>query len=189
MARLLCISDLHVANARNRAFVEEVEPHPNDWLVVAGDVGESVAQVEWALGLLGGRFRQVVWTPGNHELWTLPNDPTGLRGEERYRHLVDCCRRLGVLTPEDPYPVVEVDGREVVVAPLFCLYDYSFHPDGAGHQRHLLRQQLARRRAGTGPLGGHDAVRHESRDHGRAAAGSTSRGTRGESARPPHCCG
>ena len=36
--------------------------------------------------------------------------------------LVDVCRAEGVLTPEDPYPVV--DG--VVVVPLFLLYDYSF---------------------------------------------------------------
>ncbi len=131
MARLLCISDLHVASPRNRAFVERIEPRPDDWLVLAGDVGETVAHLEWALGLLVPRFRQVVWVPGNHELWTLPNDPLPLRGEWRYRHMVEVCRRLGVLTPEDPYPVVELDGGgEVVVAPLFLLYDYSFHADG-----------------------------------------------------------
>jgi 3',5'-cyclic AMP phosphodiesterase CpdA len=129
MARLLCISDLHVASPRNRAFVERIEPRPEDWLVVAGDVGETVAHLEWALGLLVRRFRQVVWVPGNHELWTLPQDPLPLRGEERYLHMVEVCRRLGVLTPEDPYPVVELDGgREVVVAPLFLLYDYTFRP-------------------------------------------------------------
>jgi 3',5'-cyclic AMP phosphodiesterase CpdA len=130
MTRLLCISDLHVASPRNRAFVESIQPCPRDWLVVAGDVGETPAQVEWALGLLARRFRQLVWAPGNHELWTLPTDPVTLRGEYRYRHLVDLCRRLGILTPEDPYPVVDVGGREVVVAPLFLLYDYSFRPDG-----------------------------------------------------------
>jgi 3',5'-cyclic AMP phosphodiesterase CpdA len=139
MARLLCISDLHVANPRNRAFVERIEPSPDDWLVVAGDVGETVAHVEWALGLLRGRFRQLVWVPGNHELWTVPADPVDLRGEDRYRHLVDVCRRLGVLTPEDPYPVVEAGGREVVVAPIFCLYDYSFRRDGLGRGEALER--------------------------------------------------
>src|SRR5438477_9890505 len=50
MARLLCISDLHVASPRNRAFVERIEPRPDDWLVVAGDVGETVAHLEWAMG-------------------------------------------------------------------------------------------------------------------------------------------
>jgi len=46
-----------------------------------------------------------VWTPGNHELWTRRKDPVSLRGEERYLALVELCRGLGILTPEDPYPV------------------------------------------------------------------------------------
>jgi hypothetical protein len=37
---------------------------------------------------------------------------------------------LGVLTPEDPYPVWEGAGGPVAIAPLFLLYDYSFRADG-----------------------------------------------------------
>jgi hypothetical protein len=33
---------------------------------------------------------------------------------------------MGVLTPEDPYPVWEGEGGPLRVAPLFLLYDYSF---------------------------------------------------------------
>ena len=33
-----------------------------------------------------------------------------LRGEAPLRHLVEMCRALGVLTPEDPYPVWDGDG-------------------------------------------------------------------------------
>jgi hypothetical protein len=72
-----------------------------------------------------------VWTPGNHDLWTHHDDPVRLRGEERYLFLVDMCRRLGVITPEDPYPVWEGPGGAVTIAPLFLLYDYTFLPDGA----------------------------------------------------------
>ena len=64
--------------------------------------------------------------PGNHELWTLPSDPVRLRGEERYRNLVAMCRRLGVITPEDPYPLWRGAGGPVVIAPLFLLYDCTF---------------------------------------------------------------
>jgi hypothetical protein len=42
-----------------------------------------------------------VWTPGNHELWTRRKDPVPLRGAERYLALVELCRSLGILTPED----------------------------------------------------------------------------------------
>jgi hypothetical protein len=97
---------------------------------VAGDVGETFADIEWALTTLSRRFATVVWTPGNHELWTLPSDPVQLKGEQRYRQLVAMCRRLGVLTPEDPYPIWEGIGGPVRVIPLFLLYDYSFRPEG-----------------------------------------------------------
>ena len=74
---------------------------------MCGDVSELSGELEWALGLLRERFRQVIWVPGNHELWSTPEDPVQLRGEERYRYLVDVCRRLGVLHAGGPLPGVE----------------------------------------------------------------------------------
>jgi 3',5'-cyclic AMP phosphodiesterase CpdA len=131
-AKLLAVSDLHVAHPRNRAIVEDLHPaSPADWLLIAGDVGEKSDDIEWALRTLRERFAMVVWVPGNHELWTRRADPVRLRGEHRYQYLVDMCRRIGVLTPEDPFPVWDGPGGPVVIAPLFVLYDYSFIPDGA----------------------------------------------------------
>ncbi|GAA4713299.1 metallophosphoesterase [Phytohabitans rumicis] len=128
---LLAISDLHVAYAENRQFVQDLWPDSaDDWLLVAGDVGEKVADIEWALRTLADRFRTVVWAPGNHELWTPKEDPVQLRGEERYRYLVEICRELGVVTPEDPYPVWDGEGGPVTVVPLFLLYDYTFRMPG-----------------------------------------------------------
>jgi 3',5'-cyclic AMP phosphodiesterase CpdA len=139
--RLLAISDLHVGHPRNRELLERVRPGSHaDWLVVAGDVAERITDVVAALTLLAGRFTQVIWTPGNHELWTAPGDPFAPRGEERYKKLVEECRALGVVTPEDPYPVWDGPGGPVVVAPLFLLYDYSFRPDGV----HTKAEALAR---------------------------------------------
>ncbi|WP_328563820.1 metallophosphoesterase [Streptomyces coelicoflavus] len=129
--KLWAISDLHIGYEENRALVERMHPESgDDWLLVAGDVAETVADVRWALGTLADRFRRVVWVPGNHELWTHPRDPVALRGVARYEHLVEMCRELGVTTPEDPYPVWEGAGGPAVVAPLFLLYDYSFLPPG-----------------------------------------------------------
>lgn len=111
--------------------MESLQPSsPGDWLIVAGDVGEFVDDIVWALELLAQRFASVIWVPGNHELWTPPHDPVDLRGEYRYLHLVEQCRRLGVRTPEDPYPVWTGEGGPVLIAPLFVLYDYTFRPDG-----------------------------------------------------------
>ncbi|MEU0393179.1 metallophosphoesterase [Streptomyces sp. NPDC006208] len=137
--RLLAISDLHTAYRDNRAIVEGLQPEsPADWLLVAGDVGELVADIERTLALLAERYDTVVWTPGNHELWTPRADPVQLRGQERYEHLVAICRRLGVITPEDPYPVWHGEGGPVVIAPLFVLYDYSFHAPGTSTKEESL---------------------------------------------------
>jgi len=131
--RLLAVSDLHVGFGENRAIAERLQPQTGaDWLIVAGDVGERAADVVQVLALLSERFAKVIWVPGNHELWTHGRDPVRLRGEERYLALVAECRRLGVLTPEDPYPVWTGDGGPLLVVPLFVLYDYSFRPAGAG---------------------------------------------------------
>ena len=129
--RLLAISDLHVGYPENRAMVEGLGPSdPGDWLIVAGDVGEVFADVGYVLAKLAGRFERVIWAPGNHELWTHPADPVQLRGVARYEALVKVCRRFGVLTPEDPFPVWPGPSGPVAVASLFQLYDYSFLPDG-----------------------------------------------------------
>jgi len=130
--RLLALSDLHVAHPQNRKIVEDLPPgQENDWLLLAGDVGESYLDIEWALRTLAGKYATVVWTPGNHELWTRSKDPVALRGEQRYLALVELCRDIGIRTPEDPYPVWDGPGGPVTVAPVFLLYDYTFRPDGA----------------------------------------------------------
>jgi 3',5'-cyclic AMP phosphodiesterase CpdA len=130
-AVLWAVSDLHVGYAENRAVIDGLGPRTDaDWLLVAGDVGEMFADIERTLAELSGRFSRVLWAPGNHELWTPREDPVQFRGVERYQRLVDMCRSLGVLTPEDPYPVWTGAGGPVTVAPLFLLYDYSFRLPG-----------------------------------------------------------
>ncbi|MFL5849035.1 MAG: metallophosphoesterase family protein [Solirubrobacteraceae bacterium] len=141
---LLAISDLHVTEGENRRLVEGMRPESDeDWLILAGDVGIFVEEIEWALRTLKDRFATVLWMPGNHDLWTYPQDPCQLRGEERYMHLVDVCRGLGIATPEDPYLVWEGDGGPVTVVPLFLLYDYTFRPDGAATKDEAIAKARA----------------------------------------------
>lgn len=124
--RLLAISDLHVANRDNRDAVAELPRFGDDWLIVAGDVGETLDQLAWTLERLQRRFARILWVPGNHDLWVRDD---ALAGEAKYRALVDVCRAHDVATPEDPYPVFERPAGPIVLAPLFLLYDYSFRPD------------------------------------------------------------
>ena len=64
MATLFAISDLHVEHPDNREVIESLAPEQSDdWLIVAGDVADSLARVDWALGLLASRFERVIWVP------------------------------------------------------------------------------------------------------------------------------
>ena len=131
--KLHAISDLHLANRSNREALLALPSHPDDWLILAGDVGETEVHLHFALEVLAPRFARLLWVPGNHDLWTLDDDPSPLRGEAKYRRLVAICRDRGVLTPEDPYPRwpgTPADEPGFLLAPLFLLYDYSFRPTG-----------------------------------------------------------
>jgi 3',5'-cyclic AMP phosphodiesterase CpdA len=140
VAGLYAVSDLHVGHRGNRAVLERIRPaHQDDWLIVAGDVAERLDDIEWALTLLRDRFGYVLWVPGNHELWTNPEDGDELRGVRRYDRLVDLCRGLGVATPEDPYPLWQGAEGAVRIAPLFLLYDYTFLTPGTTTKEESLR--------------------------------------------------
>ena len=126
VTRLLAISDLHVGYRENRQALERLPEHPDDWLIVAGDVGERPDHLVAALDVLTNRFAQVIWTPGNHDLWSAPGDG-GTAGQPRYDELVAICRSYGVSTPDDEWRRWP-GAPSTVIVPMCLLYDYSFRP-------------------------------------------------------------
>ncbi len=125
---LWAISDLHLGIDVNRRALEHVAARPEDWLILAGDIGDSAADLALAFEILAPRFARLLWVPGNHELWTEPRKAGAPRGVERYAALVDLAHRFDVVTPEDPYPLWPGRGPKTVIAPLLLLYDYSVRP-------------------------------------------------------------
>ena len=122
----------------------EAPAFPDDWLIVAGDVAESMERLNDAFGMLRNRFAKIIWVPGNHELWTVPG-PKG-RGAAKYEAVVDLARSFGILTPEDPYPVWEGEGGPCVVCPLFsgvgvCMLANSFGVPTRGSEKLLAHSR------------------------------------------------
>jgi 3',5'-cyclic AMP phosphodiesterase CpdA len=125
--RLFAIADLHLAHRENRLALEAMPAFPEDWLIVAGDVGERPDHLSFALDVLTARFARVIWTPGNHDLWSRPGDTAPTRGLARYEQLVTICRSHDVTTPEDPFPVWPPE-PDTLIVPMFLLFDYTFRP-------------------------------------------------------------
>lgn len=133
--KLYAISDLHLANPANRQALVELPPQSADWLILAGDIGESEEHLHFALTTLSRKFARLLWTPGNHDLWTLPSRPDDASGVAKYLRLVSICRDYGALTPEDPYVLWPGEGPTCLLAPLFTLFDYSFRPEHVPYNR------------------------------------------------------
>ena len=136
MPRLFATSDIHISHRENRAALDTIGHYPDDWVIVAGDVGEKADHLRVALDVLTSRFAKVIWTPGNHDLWCPAGATDRTRGLARYEELVAICADRGVLTPEDPY--VEFPGSEgTFIVPMFLLFDYSFRPTDVEASRAL----------------------------------------------------
>ena len=127
--KLYALADLHLRYEVTRRALQALPPRPYDWLILAGDVGETEEHLRFALSILTRRFARVLWVPGNHDLWTIPSLPDDPRGVAKYERLVRICREYGVLTPEDPWVTWPGEGPRCILAPLFLLYDYTFRPD------------------------------------------------------------
>jgi 3',5'-cyclic AMP phosphodiesterase CpdA len=127
--RLWAISDLHVGYAANREAVKALPAHPDERLILAGDAATTPAHLDFVLRTLRPRFAEVIWTVGNHDLWTPASLPDSRRGVAHYERLVALCRTYDVRTPEDSYAIWPGGGPRTAIVPVFGLYDYSFRPD------------------------------------------------------------
>ncbi|KAI1332998.1 metallophosphoesterase-like protein [Xylariaceae sp. FL0255] len=125
--KLYALGDLHLGYEFNKKALEDITHHPDDGLILAGDVGEKPDHLELAFAIAKNNFKEVFWCPGNHELYTMPprDQP---RGEGKYEECVAIARKHGVHTPEDDFFLWEGEGGPVLIAPIFTLYDYSFRP-------------------------------------------------------------
>ena len=147
------IGDLHVGHRGSEEIVEKIRPGSDDWLIVAGDVAERTDDIIDTLRRLEMKFNTVIWVPGNHGLYTTSRDPRQLFGVARYGYLVQACRDIGVVTPEDIYPLFDpgAGNRRCRIVPMFLL---RRHVPARGHHDDAVG-------AGAGPRtqrGGHRRV-------------------------------
>ena len=119
--RLFATSDLHTDYKENFSWLKKLSgtAYRDDALIVAGDISDRLEVIRETLILLRAKFRHLLFTPGNHELW-IRNEP--FDSIEKLRRILGLCDELGVTTRP-----VRLEG--VWVVPLFSWYDGVFHSE------------------------------------------------------------
>jgi predicted phosphodiesterase len=121
--RLFLGSDFHVDYRENLTWLENlsVSDFTDDVLIVAGDLSDDIDLVRRCFDILVPRYKQLLFLPGNHDLWTARNG----RGPsfEKFDLLNEICNDYGI----DTKPLAI--GKTLIV-PLLAWYDYSFGEPG-----------------------------------------------------------
>jgi hypothetical protein len=119
--RLFATSDLHTDYKDNFRWLAEISDsdYRDDALIVAGDISDRLEIIRETLELLRSKFRHLLFTPGNHELWVRGAEYDSL---QKLRRVLTLCARLGVSTS----PVRFAD---FWVVPLYSWYDGVFDPE------------------------------------------------------------
>jgi predicted phosphodiesterase len=120
--RIFAISDIHVDYEVNARWLADLSTsdYRADILILAGDVSDSLERVRWALSILTARFRQVMYVPGNHDLWVI-RDAKHYTSLDKFAQLCAVVEQSGASLQPRAFD-------QVLIVPLQGWYDYSFGP-------------------------------------------------------------
>ena len=119
--RVFATSDLHTDYKENFLWLTELSDtaYRDDTLIVAGDVSDRLEIIRATLLLLRSKFRHVLFTPGNHELWVRNSE---LNSIDKLQQVLQLCEELNVVTKP-----VRFD--DLWIVPLFSWYDGVYDAD------------------------------------------------------------
>jgi predicted phosphodiesterase len=118
--RVFALSDIHIDYDVNAEWVANlpVAEYRDDVLILAGDVTDSWRLLEWCLGALTKRFKKVLFTPGNHDLWVIR--------EDRKKDSLQKFDEIRAVVESSGASMLAFRERGLSIIPLLAWYDYSF---------------------------------------------------------------
>jgi predicted phosphodiesterase len=136
--RVFALSDIHIdynVNARWIAALSTSE-YRDDLLILAGDVSDSLRLLEWSLLTLAARFKQVLYVPGNHDLWVFRDDDkkTSLEKFDQVSRVVE----------QSGASMQPFHHEDLSIIPLLSWYDYSFGQPSDELRRHWMDYRACR---------------------------------------------
>jgi len=117
--RIFTISDIHVDFDVNWQWVNHLScyDYKEDILILAGDVTHTIPLFIKTLKCLKERFLEVLYVPGNHDLWVRRND--GIHSLEKLQLIMQIANDNDIRMEPFYHPLL-------AIIPLFGWYDYSF---------------------------------------------------------------
>ncbi|MEM6462116.1 MAG: metallophosphoesterase [Pseudomonadota bacterium] len=136
--RIFTISDLHVDYRQNAEWVEGLSraDFTDDILILAGDISDSLERIARTITHLAKRFRQVLFVPGNHDLWILRD-----RGSA---HSLDKFIKVQDTVTECGGSVGPFENDALAIVPLLGWYDYSFGEPSSELKRRWMDYRACR---------------------------------------------
>lgn len=127
--RIFATSDIHIDFPPNLEWLRSLSEteYTNDLLILGGDISHRSDLIGEAFARLSRCFKQVVFVPGNHDLWV--NDKKLKDSYGKWQLVQELALSEGVaLGP--------VELETALVVPLLSWYDYSF-----GQPDEMLRER------------------------------------------------
>ncbi|PCI42375.1 MAG: metallophosphoesterase [Moraxellaceae bacterium] len=117
--KVYALSDIHVDYKENKRWLFSLSnpEYRNDVLILAGDLTDDLELLEECFHFLAETFKQVLYVPGNHELWVKRNP--GITSMEKVGLIGDLAAKCSISTE-----VFHIGSLSIV--PLLSWYDFSF---------------------------------------------------------------
>ena len=117
--RVFAISDIHVDFEENRRWVNKLSQsdYKDDILILAGDVTDIIPSLIEVFEFLKSRFWEVLYIPGNHDLWVFRNNEKN--SLEKFHLIKTIAGDRGINMEPAQF-------GSLSIVPLFGWYDYSF---------------------------------------------------------------
>lgn len=117
--RVFTISDIHVDFEENLRWLNNLScfDYQNDLLILAGDVTDILPLFEKTLISLRERFLEVLFIPGNHDLWV---------HRSNVKHSLEKLRLIKTIIIDCGIRIEPFHLTSLSIIPLFGWYDYSF---------------------------------------------------------------
>ena len=118
--RVFALSDIHVDYDVNAQWVEQLSTvdYRDDVLILAGDISDRISMLSWCLHKFARCFAQVLFVPGNHDLWVFRDAP----GKNSF----DKFREIRVVAEDAGVSMQPFRHDSLYIVPLLGWYDYTF---------------------------------------------------------------